>query len=528
MTMTQRGASVSKRGDGGASAELKRLRSEYAALRGRIARFVRVADQSAALIYLRDLTSGDFIYVNDRFEELLGYPRAEMTAPGFDLFAMVAADSLERVRSSVEMHLRGEDHLPFEFALVGRDGRRVEVILNSWVTEWDGRRAVFGIMTDITPHHRLAEQLRQALARAEGERARAESVIAALGQSIIVQDRDYRITYQNDINRRLFGDRTGELCYRVHEGLDHVCPECPVERTFRDGKVHRSVTTVRHGGRTLHAELTASPLLDPSGNVVAGLKLVRDITDQVEAAEALRRAKEDLERQNVELRALDRLKDGLLRDVSHELKTPVAKQAMQVEILRVQLGDACRGPVARTLGVIEEGIHRQQRVIRNLLDLARLESGRRLFCLGPVRADEVLTRVLEDYQPTLASAGFAVEVRAEPVTATADEEMLWHVLSNLVNNAVKFARREGPRRLEASVSIEGDRGVVRIADNGIGMSPEEQARAFDRFYQASASIEGSGVGLSICRAIMEGMGGSVRLDSSGRGEGAVATVTLPR
>jgi signal transduction histidine kinase len=105
--------------------------------------------------------------------------------------------------------------------------------------------------------------------------------------------------------------------------------------------------------------------------------------------------------------------------------------------------------------------------------------------------------------------------------------MLWHVVSNLVNNAVKFAARNGQRRLEATVSREEGAVVLRITDNGVGLAPEEASRAFDRFYQASASIEGSGVGLSICRSIMEGLGGSIALESPGRDRGAVATVTLP-
>jgi two-component system CheB/CheR fusion protein len=300
-----------------------------------------------------------------------------------------------------------------------------------------------------------------------------------------------------------------------------------VEKTFEDGLVHRHVTAVKNAGRTLHMELVSSPLRDASGKVVGGLKLVRDITEQVEAAEALRRAKEDLERQNVELRALDRMKDGLVRDVSHELKTPVAKQAMQLEILKLQLGGTCTGPVAKTLAVMEETVHRQQRVIRNLLDLARLEAGRRVFCHGPVSVDKVLARAVEDYRQALEASGFMVQQRVEPIMVSADAEMLWHVLSNLVNNALKFASREGQRRLEIAAFRKGDRAVVRIADNGIGLSAEELERAFEHFYQASGSIEGSGVGLSICRSIMEGMGGTVTLESPGPGRGAVATVTLP-
>jgi PAS domain S-box-containing protein len=404
---------VSKAAAGAAPAELAALRAENARLRERVEQIQRFADQALWLIYVRDLDSGDLVYVNDRFEELLGYSRAELLAPGFDFLALVAPDWQDMVRTSRAMHERGEEHLPFEFEMLSRDGRQVQVMLNSWVGCFEGRRAVVGFISDISSHHRLAGELHRALQRA------------------------------------------------------------------------------------------------------------------VEAADQLRRAKEELERQNVELRALDRLKDGLLRDVSHELKTPVAKEAMQIEILRAQLGPEPDPAVIKTLAVMEQGVRRQQRVIRNLLDLARLESGRRIFCIGPVRVDEVLSRVLEDYRPTLEAAAIAVSVRSEPVAVSADEEMLWHVLSNLVNNAVKFAAREGPRRLETSVRAEGERAVVRIADNGIGLDAEEQRRAFERFYQASASIEGSGVGLSICRSLMEGMGGAIALESPGRGAGAVATVSLP-
>jgi signal transduction histidine kinase len=96
-----------------------------------------------------------------------------------------------------------------------------------------------------------------------------------------------------------------------------------------------------------------------------------------------------------------------------------------------------------------------------------------------------------------------------------------------VNNAVKFAARAGEPRLEATVGREGGSAVIRISDNGIGLAPEEVSRVFDRFYQVSAAIEGSGVGLSICRSIVEGMGGSIALTSPGHDRGVTATVTLP-
>lgn len=146
-------------------------------------------------IFMLDLETNRIVSANDRFEELLGYPRAELMRSGFDFFTMIHPDSEEKVRRSREMHGRGEEHLPFEYTMVTRDGSLVEVTLNSWLTNYNGHRAVVGIITDVTEQHRLADELRRAAASAERERARAESVIAAIGESIVVQDPAYRITF---------------------------------------------------------------------------------------------------------------------------------------------------------------------------------------------------------------------------------------------------------------------------------------------------------------------------------------------
>ena len=236
----------------------------------------------------------------------------------------------------------------------------------------------------------------------------------------------------------------------------------------------------------------------------------------------------DVERQNEELRVIDRMKDALLRDVAHELKTPVAKHAMQLEILRPLLKAHGLTPQEqRAFGVMEESIRRQQSVVRNLLNLTRLEAGGRVYRKEPLNLATVLRRVQEDYQYAFDNYGIAFSLEVPEMKLVGDDEMLWHVFSNLVNNAIKFRRQEGQPHISVRAAVDGQRVTVRVEDDGIGLSAEELEKVFTRFYQGTASTEGSGVGLSICKRITEDLGGRIRMESPGKGQGCTAVVELP-
>jgi signal transduction histidine kinase len=236
----------------------------------------------------------------------------------------------------------------------------------------------------------------------------------------------------------------------------------------------------------------------------------------------------DVERQNEELRVVDRMKDALLRDVAHELKTPVAKHSMQLEILRPMLkAHRITAQEERAFTVMEESIRRQQSVVRNLLNLTRLEAGGRVYRREPMSLSVVLRRVQEDYQYAFDTYGIAFSLEVPEITLIGDDEMLWHVFSNLVNNAIKFRRQQGQPHISVRATVEGKRAIVRVADDGIGVSAEELEKVFTRFFQGTASSEGSGVGLSICKRITEDLGGSIRMESPGKGGGSTVVVELP-
>ncbi|MEW6601525.1 MAG: PAS domain S-box protein [Nitrospirota bacterium] len=124
------------------------------------------------------------------------------------------------------------------------------------------------------------ELLTAAVMTAKEEKSRSEAIIAGIGDGIIIQDTDYKITYQNQTQTEKYGNRTGELCYKVYEGRDTVCENCPVELSFRDGKIHKAERSVTTAEGTMYFELISSPLRDTDGNITAGIKVVRDISLQ--------------------------------------------------------------------------------------------------------------------------------------------------------------------------------------------------------------------------------------------------------
>ena len=252
------------------------------------------------------------------------------------------------------------------------------------------------------------------------------------------------------------------------------------------------------------------------------------VRERIRAEDALRALKEELERQNRDLRTVDRMKDALIGDVSHELRTPVAKQAMQLELLRGEL--ARRGlleELARPLAVMDTALRRQQSVIRNIMTLSRLEAGGRGLCLAPVRLDELVAEALEDYREVLEGCGVAVTVAVPAVALHTDRELLWHVISNLLSNAVKYRRREGAR-------VEVTRGP-----GGRPCPParRRQRRRLHRGDPQRASSSGStrraprsrGSALACTSSARCSSASAARstIDSPGRDRGTVAEVVLP-
>lgn len=140
--------------------------------------------------------------------------------------------------------------------------------------------SIIHIARDITSQKRTEEELRNAVTKADEEKAKSEAIIAAIGDGISIQDTNFKILYQNQVHKNFVGDHVGEYCYMAYEKREDVCQGCPVAMSFEDGRIHMSERSVTTEEGISYYEITSSPLKDSSSKIIAGIEVVRDITER--------------------------------------------------------------------------------------------------------------------------------------------------------------------------------------------------------------------------------------------------------
>jgi signal transduction histidine kinase len=234
-------------------------------------------------------------------------------------------------------------------------------------------------------------------------------------------------------------------------------------------------------------------------------------------------------RMSGELEQVERLRRDLVANVSHELKTPISALRAHLE----NLLDGVEQPDPETIQVMLQQSERLSRLVEQLLDLSRLESGDLPMALGAVPLRPLVDQVISEVEVAAAARGATVARPANSVAGDlppvlGDAERIHQVLYNLLANAVRFTPPDGTVSVTAALS--GDRCEVTVADTGHGIPPEHLPFVFERFYRADAARArergGTGIGLAIVRSIVEAHGGTVRAQSDA-GKGSAFTFDLP-
>ena len=281
---------------------------------------------------------------------------------------------------------------------------------------------------------------------------------------------------------------------------------------------HKRVFELEH--RVIRADGTlgwtfsrAVPILSPQGEITEWLGAARDVTERNSREAALL--------------AADQRKDEFMAMLAHELRNPLAPMVNALALLRIANKDDAFLEKARA--ILDRQINALTRLVDDLLDMARITSGRLDLRSERVELGTVVARALEAARPIMESRGHSVSVTlAERIEIDADPNRLQQILVNLLNNAAKYTNPRG--RIELSVWQERQRAVISVKDTGIGIEPELLEKLFQPFTQgkrsATRSEGGLGLGLSITRRLVEMHGGTIEVRSS-VGRGSEFIVRLP-
>ncbi len=372
------------------------------------------------------------------------------------------------------------------------------------------------MLVDIT-ERKLAEETRALLA----------AVVETSDDAIITKNLDGVITSWNKSAERLFGYTTKEAVGRPVTMLippDRLHEEPQILARLRRGERvdHFETIRVRKDGALLDISLTISPVKAGSGRIVGISKIARDITERRRVEKALRDSEEALQ-------AADHRKNEFLATLAHELRNPLAPIRNSLHILRMAGTDD--PSAARVQEMLERQVNHMSRLVDDLLDVARITSGKIDLRTEPVEIAAVIRSAVEVSKP-LIDAGrhrLATTLPAAPMTVEGDVVRLTQVIANLLNNAAKYMEPGG--QIWLTVGSEGAEAVISVRDTGIGIATDMLPQIFQMFTQVDRDGKhtqgGLGVGLALAKKLVEMHGGRIEGRSNGKGQGSEFVIRLP-
>jgi len=372
------------------------------------------------------------------------------------------------------------------------------------------------VLSSFADQAAIAVRNAQLYQQVNSEKQQLDAVIQHSANGIMILDRALKVRVFNHALSRITGwspeQAIGRPCYEVlaleDVSGDDLCTAPDVSALFRGGEpLVAEGSLTRPGGATAAVTVTYTPLWDADGQLVNVIANVVDITRYREAEE---------------------LKSTFVSVVSHELKTPVSLIKGYASTLGREDATWDRATVREGLQVILEESDRLNALINNLLDASQIQAGAFRIERADVSLPRLAARVVEAFTPQTSVHHFTLDFPSDFPCVMGDEERLRQVFNNLVSNAIKYAPQGGEIRIGGW--LEGEEAVVYVADQGIGIPEEEQGQLFQRFRRVDSSLrrstQGAGLGLYLCKSIVEAHGGRIWLGSEA-GRGTTVFFALP-
>jgi two-component system, OmpR family, sensor histidine kinase VicK len=479
-------------------ADVTEQREAETALRTSEERYRQLVESSLGFIWSHDL-NGVLLSVNSHAAAALGYEPEELVGTPLRNYIDTDHQADYDAYSEVVKQDPDQDHKG-RFYLRGKTGQLCIVAYRSKLLQLPGADPfVLSHGIDITEQTQAEEEL-NALTRQH------QSILDSVGDGIWGMDMEGKLTFINRSAAAMLGYSAQELLGQemhalIHhsraDGTPYPVEECPIMGSAkRETPLHVDDDVFwRKDGQSLPVEYVACPLV-ANGHVDGIVVAFADVTER---------------------RRLNRMKDEFIATVSHELRTPLTS-------LRAALGLVASGAlekrpekIPQMLDIALGNCDRLVRLVNDIVDFERIGSGNLPLHKAEWNAIDLLRRAMDPERSTAARAGLTFRIDAQPVDVWVDGDRILQVLGNLIRNAIKFSEKGGEIRLAARAT--GEKEVTfEVQDQGAGIPPEKLELIFDRFQQADASDSrlrgGTGLGLALCRGIVNQHGGRIWVTSN--------------
>jgi PAS domain S-box-containing protein len=470
----------------------------------------------------------DEMYIAPNLKAALGYTDLDLSDRLDNWYKLVYFEDRIKVENAIKAHLDGiTPQYEIEHRKLHKDGS-IRWFLSRGTAFWDAEGQpcrMAGSDTDITKR-KQAEEALERLSRQN------ESILNSAGEGILGLDTQGKITFINPAGAKTIGYKVEELIGQsLHEilrlskpdGTKYDLENCPLYRVFKDGVARSGSHEVfwRKDGSSFPIEYASTPIKNyssinpketlPHSSITGAVVTFRDISLRLE---------------------VERMKDEFVSIVSHELRTPLTS-------IRGSLGLLLTGKLGelspqgkRMLQIAVNNTDRLVRLINDILDLQRMESGRVELIQQHCNAADLMTQAVEVMQAMADKAGVKLEVKPLSAKLWTDSDRILQVLTNLISNAIKFSDPGMTVLLAAELEIGNNYSTIlfQVKDSGRGIPADKLESVFGRFQQVDASDSrgkgGTGLGLAICRTIVEQHGGKIWVESS-LGTGSTFYMRLP-
>jgi NtrC-family two-component system sensor histidine kinase KinB len=341
----------------------------------------------------------------------------------------------------------------------------------------------FGLMAEALREHQ-AMNVDELLAGQQ----RLQAVLDSIDDGLLMIDRQGQLEHLNPVAQRQLGWEDDRLGQGLGTALGRPELDAQLQLVLRGGTLERAPEdlSIEVDGESRLLTYSLTPVSHTQGHILGAVMVLHDVTEQ---------------------RAFERVRSEFVLRASHELRTPVTGMHMAFGLFRERAKFPAESREADLLDTVNEEMQRLMQLINDLLNFSRYQNGLQKLTLAPCSIEDLLEQAQLRFADAAAAKGVAlnVEIQGPLPRLQADQAQLERVLDNLIDNALRHTARDGQIRLQAR--RHGERVIISVEDNGEGIAYGQQGRIFEPFVQVGRKKGGAGLGLALCKEIVQLHGG---------------------